>query len=210
MELPKKDASETELTGLKPNYIEIKLEKKEKHFGAAFFLTLFLLFLAGIAFSSGWYISQVKERFLRPSKIENIKNASNSAQQKGWKLHEDKDNQFSLYYPPDWNLEPHIKGQTPGAKISQETSSVEFWLTIDQPIDLNEEQRAGLKNSETKQVEISGKKATVTTHEYQAGNFISVIVLTASDTHPQVTFWSYAADKDIKKITDEMIASFSF
>jgi len=210
MELPTPSQSSSP-ESLKPKYIEIVPPKKEKHLRAGISLIVFLLVLAALSFGGGWATSLVKERFLTsPAEIQRSRTASASAERSGWNVYEDKDAGFSVYYPDDWKFEKHDAGKAVGGKISLENSSVEFWLKIDQTVALNEEQRSGLKTSETKSVEIDNKPAQLTTYEYQAGNFFVVTIYPATETQSQVSFWTHAADDEIKEITDKIVASFTF
>lgn len=205
MELPKREDHH------KPSYIEITVPKKERHLAPTFFLLGFLLLIAGLAFAAGWGAYQVEGQFFgNPAEIQNIKNATDSARQKGWELYEDKEAGFSIYHPKEWKSQAHEQGQTPGVKLSFEDSSLELWVAVDQTIELNDEQKEGLSSSETSQVEVSGNKTSITTHHYEAGNYLIITIFEATEEQPQVTFWTRAVNESIKQITEEMIASFSY
>jgi hypothetical protein len=189
--------------------INLPSPKQKTHLGAIVGLFVSLLIIGGIAFGIGWLASVIKARIAAtPATIQGNREASSSSKVEGWVGYSDKENSFSIAYPPEWIAQAHDNKDAAGVLLSNENSSVEVWLKIDQAVSLSNEQKAGLKNSETKSLEISGRPAVLTTNAYLAGNFFNVLVLPATETKPQVTFWLKAEDEDLLDIEMKIVGSF--
>lgn len=202
------DLDQTE--DFKPKEIHISSPKKT-HFGAIVGLFLTLIFLGGIAFGIGWLASMVKNKISSaPSQIEGKKEATSSAQVEGWIGYSDKENNFSIAYPPEWVAQAHEEKEPAGVLLSFENSSIDIWIKIDKAVAFSDEQKAGLKTSENKTMDFQGRPALLTINAYQAGNFFNILVLPATETKPQVTFWIKAEDEEFLATQMKIIDTFRF
>ena len=140
--------------------------------------------------------------------IKGIASSASATQTSDQLLFKDKVNQFSISYPKTWAAQAHENAD--GVKISKEENSVDLWLRFDKTVALSDDQKSGLKSTDSSTLEINGQPAILTTYEYKAGNFFIVVVLPATLEKPQATFWISAADSENRDVATKIVNSFKF
>ncbi len=182
-------------------------EKKQTGtFSLVVALISFLLVVTTLSLVSGYLAGQ----YFSNSKNKNSsKTATTSATLKGKKQFTDSDNGYSFSYPDSWQASKRAAG-IPGANISFDKTSVEFWIGVDQPAALSTEQKAALVATNHPTLKIGTQNATTTEYIYTAGNYFSVIKMPAQNNNPLVCFWIRAENQASYNQAKEIVQSFSF
>lgn len=186
--------------------VEFSLKRKTNNIVVFFILLLFLtlsaLLMLGVGYLWGSY------RAL-PAQEKVASSGAKLANQTGKNIYADNEKGFKLNYPDGWSATKKTTGFS-GVVFSKENSSVEIWLTVDQPLSLSQEQKDALVTTNTLNLKIDGQAAKMTEYVYTAGNYFSIIKLSANEKRPLVTFWIKAENQDIYTQAKEIAQSFSF
>jgi len=181
-------------------------QKRTNNFGIFFVLSFLIIFFSCLALATGYLWGKFQS--LPPSKTKETA-SKQSENKKVAGVYEDKENSFKLNYPNDWKAAKRNAG-IPGVIISKEKSSVEVWLSVDQPITFSSEQRAAFVTTNNLRLKVDGQTATMTENIYTAGNYFSVIKLSAVQDSPLVTIWIKAESQEVYTQAKVIAQSFSF
>ena len=159
--------------------------KRTNNFAILFVLSILLVFFTCFALATGYLWGKFQS--LPPGKTE--KTVSKKLDNKSVpNVYEDKENTFKLSYPDGWKATARTPGVA-GVVISKEKSSVEVWLSVDRPVSFSAEQKAALVTTNNLNLRIDGQTAKMTENIYSAGNYFSIIKLSAKPDSPLVTIW---------------------
>jgi hypothetical protein len=191
------------------NVLEIgEIKSKSSNIVAILTLLLVLVFLSVSALGIGFLVGKFQSLPIGSSK----KTATSSTKikdQTNTNVFSDKEKGYSLNYPDAWTASKK-SGALVGATISKDKNSVEFWLTVDQPFTFGAEQKEALVTTNNLSLKINGQTAKMTEYIYTAGNYFSIVKLSAFSTNPSVTFWLKAVSQEEYKVTKEIAQSFQF
>jgi len=178
---------------------------KNSNFATIFTLFLILLLLSSATFASGYLWGKSASM---PKKIKNSENKG-AVKVSGQNFYEDKNLGFSLSYPKDWTL---TKKQTAvsGLTLTKGKNSIDLWLAVEQPVVFSPEQKAALVTTNNLNLKIGKQTAKMIEHIYTAGNYFSIVSLSASQNQPLVTFWLRAENQEEYQTTKQIIQSFRF
>ncbi len=186
--------------------VESSLKRKANNLAVFFTLFLFLIFstllMLGVGYLWGSY------RAL-PQQEKVVSTGAKLANQTEKNVYVDNERGFKISYPDGWVATKKTVGYS-GVVFSKEDSVVEIWLTVDQPFSLSQEQKAALVTTNTLNLKIGGQTAKMTEYIYTAGNYFSIIKLSAHEKKPLVTFWIKAENQDIYSQAKAIAQSFSF
>ncbi len=186
--------------------INLDIEKSPNSVSILLILCLFLLILAGVGFGAGYLYGQIQSNL--PSTV--LESGSKVTSQKdGSQLFTDSTNGYQIVFTKDFKLTTR-KSNVDGIVITGKDSSLELWLTVDQPVSFSTEQKAAIQTTNFKDLDIGGIKAKLTEYIYQAGNYFSVVKLASQAGKPQVTFWLKAQDETGYKQILAFVQSFKF
>ncbi len=181
--------------------------KKTNKFVISFVLLLLLIFFSGFAFGTGYLWGKFQSfSGTKNVKLESTTPAKNMLQN----VYEDKSNKFKLSYPYGWNATKRSSG-IPGVVFFKNKSSVEVWLSVDQPVTFSSEQKSAIVVTNSLSLKIEEQTAKMTEYIYTAGNYFSIIKFSDKDTsRPLVTIWLKAEDQKTYFQTKEIAQSFIF
>lgn len=160
-----------------------------------------------LAFSIGFIVGRIN---LAASGTQVPKEASPSAAHADWSLYIDEDALFYISNPAKWEAKKHAASDYEGVKINSQKGYVDLWLLVDQPYFLGEKHQKAIESEEEIKVTVGEREATGTQYNYKAGNFFMVLILPATETEPQVTFWVEADDAKTREETLKIVESFTF
>lgn len=160
-----------------------------------------------LAFGGGFIIGKIN---LAASTSPTPKESTPSASVAGWSIYSDEEALFSLSHPREWKAKKHQSADYEGVKITAKKGYVDLWLLVDQPFLLGEKHQKVIESEEEIKVDISGTEATGVQYNYKAGNYFIVLILTDTQTSPQVTFWVEADDEKTREETLKIVKSFEF
>lgn len=192
---------------LNENNLQLKSSpKKTGNFAVLFVLSVLLIFFTGLALATGYLWGRFQSR--PQEKVEKT-DSKQPASKTGQNIYEDKSNNFKLSYPDGWKATARATGIS-GVIMAKEKSSVEIWLSVDQPVIFGTEQKAALVTTNNLSLKIDGQTAKMTENIFSAGNYFSIIKLAANQSNPLVTIWLKAENQEVYTQTQTIAQSFSF
>lgn len=200
--------SDTSSLSYSDRVIEIGSPQQKIGF-VSLFLTLlvFLVVVSLFSFGGGYLIGQIE---INQPQIKKLTGSTKTIDQKdGNSLFSDSNAKFSVTFPSTWKVTSKKTG-IKGATIENSEASVELWLLVDQPVALNDEQKAGVQTTKQIQLTVDQQTINATEYIYTAGNFLTTAQLPASKESSKVTFLIKARDKNSYDAAKQIAQSFKF
>jgi len=188
--------------------VELKLIRPKSTQAATLFTILaLLLFLTLLALGTGYLWGKFQSL---PQKAETEQKAVDKKEAPLGKLvYTDAGNGFSLYYPDSWQATKRAAG-VPGLVLTRDSSSIEIWLAVSQPVILSSEQKEALVTTNQLTLKVDTRAAKMTEYIYSAGNYFSIITLSAQGQKPLVTFWIKTENQEVYTQAKEIAQSLTF
>jgi len=188
--------------------VELNPHKKHVGFFSLFFtLLIFLSLLAGASFGVGFLIGRIS---INQSSGEiNRVEPKITDQKNGFSLYSDSGSKFQVTFPTTWKA-ADIKTNAGGASFTLDQTSVQFWLVIDQPVTLSDEQKGGIDKTNQISLKINGQEAKATEYVYTNGTFLTSGSLDATDKTAKVSFLIKADNQQNYDAAKTLVQTFEF